>query len=252
MTGKRSEWQTKELANAFLNGVRGAIPGAELQLAVLRKIALLWVPSASVVLDMGCGDGILGRLLLDTFPSANAVFADFSDPMLDAARSKLSGNLRATVVKVDFSSPEWLNAVKSHTPFDIVVSGFAIHHLPDKRKRRLYAEIYDVLSPDGVFLNLEHVASLSSAGEKLFDEFFVDHLHEFHRISDPKKTRGEIEGIYYNRADKKENILAPVDVQCQWLREIGFQDVDCYFKVFELALFGGRKTANRQDACNGK
>jgi len=27
----------------------------------------------------------------------------------------------------------------------------------------------------------------------------------------------------------------------RWLQEIGFADVDCYFKIFELALFGGRK-----------
>ena len=49
--------------------------------------------------------------------------------------------------------------------------------------------------------------------------------------------------FYYNRADKKENLLTPVNTQCQWLRDIGFQDVDCFLKVFELALFGGRKTA---------
>jgi hypothetical protein len=27
------------------------------------------------------------------------------------------------------------------------------------------------------------------------------------------------------------------------LREIGYTDVDCYLKVFELAVFGGRKPA---------
>lgn len=241
MTENKSQWQTKELANAFLNGVRGAIPGAELQLAVLRKVTQLWVSSPSRILDLGCGDGILGRMLLDTFPSANAIFADFSDPMLDAARAKVCGNARATVVKADFSSPEWLNAVKLQTTFDIIVSGFSIHHQPDERKKRLYAEIYDILSPDGVFLNLEHTASLSKAGEELFDEFFVDHLYAYHHISEPGKSRESIAEFYYNRADKKENLLTPVDMQCRWLREIGFQDVDCFFKVFELALFGGRK-----------
>ena len=29
--------------------------------------------------------------------------------------------------------------------------------------------------------------------------------------------------------------------QCRWLREIGFQDVDCFWKYFELAIFGGVK-----------
>jgi hypothetical protein len=66
----------------------------------------------------------------------------------------------------------------------------------------------------------------------------------FHRDTTPCKTRQEIEEVYYQRPDKTENILAPVETQCQWLRDIGFQDVDCFFKVFELALFGGRKTSS--------
>ena len=245
MTETKSQWQTKELATAFLNGVRGAIPGADIQMAVLCKIVHQWFPCPCRLLDLGCGDGILGRMLLDTFPTVHAVLADFSDPMLDAARGKLGENPRATVVKADFSTPEWLAAVTSRTPFDIVVSGFAIHHQPDDRKRNLYAEIHAVLSPGGVFLNLEHVASRSKAGEHLFDEIFVDHLHDFHRASDRTKTRQAIADAYYKRPDKKENILAPVDSQCQWLRDIGFQDVDCFFKIFELALFGGRKTSNQ-------
>ena len=48
--------------------------------------------------------------------------------------------------------------------------------------------------------------------------------------------------VVYNRPDKKENLLAPVEAQCEELRRIGFEDVDCFFKLFELALFGGRKT----------
>ena len=33
----------------------------------------------------------------------------------------------------------------------------------------------------------------------------------------------------------------PSKQQCAWLRDIGFTDVDCYLKVFELAVFGGRR-----------
>ena len=102
----------------------------------------------------------------------------------------------------------------------------------------------NLLSPGGIFLNLEHVASCTPAGEQLFDEFFVDHLHGFHSRSDPDTTRDAIADKYYRRPDKKENILATVEEQCRWLREIGFHDVDGFFKVFELALFGGRKTSN--------
>lgn len=44
--------------------------------------------------------------------------------------------------------------------------------------------------------------------------------------------------------DKKENILAPVEEQCRRLCDLGYRDVDCFFKVFELSLFGGRKGSN--------
>ena len=62
---------------------------------------------------------------------------------------------------------------------------------------------------------------------------------------------GEFEGVgiaalevgceYHARPDKADNILAMVESQTAWLRDIGFMHVDCYFKWFELAVFGGQK-----------
>ena len=245
MNEQHSRWQTKELAQTFLEGVRGAIPGANFQLEVLSKIVSMWCPLPSKILDLGCGDGALGRMLLDAHPTVRMIFADFSEPMLEALRKQIGSNQRATVIKADFAIPAWAKGVEVEKPFDVIVSGFAIHHLPDDRKRDLYAEIYGLLSGGGVFLNLEHVSSATPSGSALFDSFFVDHLFRFHRDTTPGKTRHEIEEAYYQRPDKKENILAPVETQCQWLRDIGFQDVDCFFKVFELALFGGRKTSKK-------
>ncbi|WP_232824191.1 hypothetical protein [Paraliobacillus zengyii] len=46
---------------------------------------------------------------------------------------------------------------------------------------------------------------------------------------------------YYNRPDIEDNKLERVDIQVNWLREIGFKHLDCYFKWFELAVFGGVK-----------
>lgn len=241
MTQVNSRWQTAEVALAFVQGVRGAIPGADLQLSILGKILEQWCPSPHSILDLGCGDGILGRYLLSRFPTARGIFADFSEPMLKAVRETVRDRPRATVVPADFGSSEWTAAIAPFGPLDAVVSGFAIHHQPDDRKVAIYQEIYDLLAPGGVFLNLEHVASATPAGEALFDDFFVDHLHAYHASRDPQVERAAIAQKYYNRPDKVENKLTPVDVQCQWLRDIGYRDVDCFFKTFELALLGGRK-----------
>jgi tRNA (cmo5U34)-methyltransferase len=245
MNEQHSGWQTKELGQTFLDGVRGAIPAANFQLEILSKIVSVWCPLPSEVLDLGCGDGALGRMLLDVYPTTHVVFADFSEPMLESLRNRVGGDQRTTVIKADFASPAWKEGFKAEKPFDVIVSGFAIHHQPDDRKKELYTEIYRLLNEGGIFLNLEHVSSATSSVNALFDSFFVDHLLRFHRDTTPNKTKQEIEEAYYQRADKKENILAPLESQCQWLRDIGFQDVDCFFKIFELALFGGRKAYNK-------
>ena len=99
---------------------------------------------------------------------------------------------------------------------------------------------FGMLAPGGIFINVEHVASASQWVEALNDELFVDSLHMHHRES----SREEVARKYYDRPDKSANILAPVERQCEWLREIGFADVDCYLKVFELAVFGGRRLGN--------
>ena len=144
---------------------------------------------------------------------------------------------RAEYVPADYAVPEWVEAVRPFAPFDAAISGFSIHHQPDDRKQRVYGEIYALLATGGVFVNIEHVSSPTEWLTALYDELFVDRLHAIH----PAATRAELAARYYNRSDKAANILAPVEVQCQWLREIGFTDVDCYLKIFELAVFGGRK-----------
>ena len=241
MTRNKSAWEIEENAREFLEFERSAVPGADLQFSVIGKIARQWCQNPSRILDLGCGDGVLGRFLLSIFPGAKCVFVDFSDAMLQAARENLKTLPGSEIFKADFSTPEWLSAVSPHKPFDIVISGFAIHHQPDGRKKEIYSEIYELLSPGGVFLNLEHVRSSTAEVEILFEEYYIDHLHNHHSISEPATTREEIAEGYQNRPDKEEDKLTHVWEQCVWLKEIGFGDVDCFFKLFEIALFGGRK-----------
>jgi SAM-dependent methyltransferase len=134
-----------------------------------------------------------------------------------------------------------VKSIKDRTPVDVVISGYSIHHQEDEKKYSIYQDIFNILKPGGVFLNLEHVASASPKIEKLFDEIFVDGLYDYHVRSGGKESRQEIADKFYNREDKVLNKLTLVENQVNWLRKIGYINSDCFFKLFELALFGGQK-----------
>jgi len=207
MTRHGQEWQDPAHVASYRDEQADAIPHRTEGEAVLLEL----LPSRlRRVLDVGTGDGRLIALIRDARSSVDAVGVDFSQPMLALARERFSGE--AWIVEHDLAQP-----LPELDTFDAVVSSFAIHHLPDERKRALYAEIYGVLEPGGVFLNLEHVAS---ATPNLSAEFL------------------ELLGI---EEDDPSNQLVPVEPQLEWLREIGFRDVDCMWKWRELALLHGRK-----------
>jgi tRNA (cmo5U34)-methyltransferase len=240
-------WKSPELAAVYLEGVRGAIPLAMEQIDVMLRLIGACGERVERVLDVGCGDGVLAAAVLQRFPGVEAVLADFSAPMLEAARGRL-GEYGSAVrfVEADYGLPEWTGLVNEWAPYDAIISGYSIHHQPDERKRAVYGEVLGLLRPGGMFVNVEHVASASPWVGALNDELFVDHLHGHH----PGSSREEVARKYYDRPDKAANILAPVERQCEWLTVLGYRDVDCYLKVFELAVFGGRR-ATRQKGARG-
>jgi tRNA (cmo5U34)-methyltransferase len=166
------------------------------------------------VLDLGTGDGRLLAMLQAGRPEMRGVGLDFSPVMLEAARERFAGDERIELVEHDLAEP--LPALGS---FDAVVSSMAIHHLEHERKRSLYGEAFDLLAPGGVFANFEHVASPT---HRL-------HLAFFEAIDEPIENE-----------DPSDRCL-DVETQLGWLRELGFEDVDCCWKWLEMALLIGFK-----------
>ena len=234
-------WKLPAIVNRYLS-YRTAIPLAQEQIGVMMSILKSREQPVENFLDLGCGDGILGATVLGEYPSARGVFVDFSEPMLEQAREQLkdySGKL--TFENLDYGNLAWVNRIQPHAPFDAILSGYSIHHQPDARKREVYAEIFSLLTPGGWFINIEHVSSEAQISIDLFEHHYVSARYAIEQQNSGTRTFDELAEEYRNRPDKAANILAPVELQCDWLREIGYEEVDCYFRIFELAVFGGRK-----------
>ena len=234
-------WKLPAIVNRFLS-YRAAIPLAHEQIGVMMSILKSREQPVENFLDLGCGDGILGAAILGEYPSAHGVLADFSEPMLVQAREGLKDYASQLAFEnLDYGDKAWVNRISPMGPFDAIVSGYSIHHQPDVRKPEVYAEIYSLLKPNGWFINIEHVSSAAQLNVDLFEKHYTSARYAIEKQNGGTRTLPEIETEYKTRPDKDANILAPVELQCDWLRKIGYADVDCYMRIYELAVFGGRK-----------
>ena len=199
-----NEWANAEHASAFLDR-RAGLPRVEVAYGELLEIL---PDNPNRVLDLGCGDGKVMAMI-----GGSGVALDFSPHMLELARARFHAD-DVEVVEHNLNAP-----LPDLGRFDVVVSAFAIHHSPHERKRALYAEVFELLEPGGMFANLEHVASPTPD------------LHEqFLRLI----------GTAPGEEDPSNKLLDP-STQLQWLRDIGFVEVECFWKWRELALLAGYK-----------
>lgn len=150
-------------------------------------------------------------MVLANRPNVESVLAvDCSPPMLARARDRFEGEPRVTVNEYDLRDP-----LPMWGAFDVILSGFAIHHLEDIRKRQLFGEVADRLNPGGAFINLEVVASATP-------ERHAEFLTAIGRT-----------------ADDPEDRLAHVEDQLTWMREAGMVNVDCLWRWRGFALLVG-------------
>lgn len=178
-----------------------------------EAVLLDYIPkTANRILDLGTGDGRLTALLKIDRPQTTGIALDFSPIMVEKAKVRFQDDNSIEVISHNLDYP-----LPDLGKFDSIVSSFAIHHVSHDRKRSLYQEIFNLLTPGGVFANLEHVAS---PNQKVHIQF-LDKIGYTPETEDPS------------------NQLLDVESQLQYLREIGFEDVDCYWKWLELGLLIG-------------
>jgi SAM-dependent methyltransferase len=231
----RAEWSSPEYVLDYLR-VADKIPHRNEG----EQVLLEYIPTdAKKILDLGTGDGRLIKLLRSkqeqqrnerqhqqlSLPLSLIIIAiDVSPAMLEKARNYFKDDNGVRIIEHDLSYPipdklitEEKEKEESERQFDAIISGLAIHHLTHERKYSLYKEVYNLLKPGGVFCNLDHVASPTP---RLHKQFLA-------------KTT-------YKKEDKSNKLL-DIQTQLKWLEEIGFIDVDCYWKWLELALLIGIK-----------
>jgi SAM-dependent methyltransferase len=149
------DWHSPEYVNEW---IERDVTRDDLRRPLLQKM-LGMAPFAREapirVLDVGAGYGLVSEQVLIIFPRAQLTLQDFSEPMFQHARRRLQQHAnQVTYALSDLRDPKWI--VGLAVPFDLVVSGLAIHNLREPSLiRACYRSIREVLSPDGIFLDYD-------------------------------------------------------------------------------------------------
>lgn len=112
------------------------------------------IPAGARLLDLGCGNGELARLLVKSGFRGRYVGLDRSTRLLEEARQE-DENENILFLQANLAEPDW-PALLPHPPFDYVLAFAVLHHLPGETLRlKTLQAIHKLLSPAGRFIHSE-------------------------------------------------------------------------------------------------
>ncbi len=198
------------------------------------------------LLDLGCGDGSISKLISGRYPSNDFLLVDGSEAMLRRARRNFSGP-RVSYRRQAFE--EYIDSPAQDQAYDFIYSGIAMHHLDFTGKSQLYAKVFRELKFGGLFLKFDMVLPPSEDSERwqfrMWSDWMKEELARSAEIDMGSFLRlqnaATVEDIPGNSKLKSENKPSGLLDQLQLLAKIGFRDVDCFYKFGVFALFGGTK-----------
>ncbi|MCB2176465.1 MAG: class I SAM-dependent methyltransferase [Actinomycetales bacterium] len=184
--------------------------------------------------DLGTGTGAAARTVLELYPRSTAILADLSPRMMVGGAAQMQPFAgRFEYVTFDMQAAEWPNAIPM--VLDAVVTSMCIHHLPDHRKRGLFAEIFERLVPGGWYVNYDSVSAVDPVVEAAWA-----------RASDRLETptaRDVHPRTALEQASHEDHVrhMAPLARQLEYLRLAGFDGIDVYWKRLDDVILAGRR-----------
>jgi len=203
---------------------------APLTMELCTEAARYINPTATELLDIGCGAGNYTLKMLSKVPGLNCTLNDLSMPMLEKARERVSTETKGkiTIVQDDMRN---LNLPDEH--FDIVLAAATLHHLRgDADWELVFTKIYKALKPGGSIWISDLITQESSSINRLFEDKYGAYLET---LGGPEYRQKVFDYIDY------EDTPRSLNYQLELLKKVGFSTTEILHKNSCFAAFGAIK-----------
>lgn len=194
-----------------------------------------------LAVDLACGAGSLSGAVLARFPRSRVLALDGSATMLMEAQRRLGAfGKRVEFGEFDLFDAAWLDRLPA--PPLCFLSSLAIHHLDADQKKRLFGRLYERLLPGGALLVVDVVEPANQYAWTAYGDAWDAAVREqsIATTRDLEAYQSFAAGWnHYRSPDIEFDKPSGLFEQLQWLQEIGFRQVDCFWLRAGHALYGG-------------
>jgi len=234
-----TDWAKTEFSRNYLEKADIYIVERRRMFSILRSFMshFLSSPGVKQILDLGCGDGILTEELLQVDGSLAVTLLDGSEDMLAKARQRLAKYGDFRYIRASFQDLLEKDVLAERYAF--IVSSMAIHHLTLREKTMLFKKIHALLEDGGYFVNIDVVLPPTEALDQWYMKLWQEWMEDMK--SNLGVEDGPSENIIKRYKDLGENKPDTLESQLKVLKEIGFSEVDCFYKYGIFSVYGGKR-----------
>jgi tRNA (cmo5U34)-methyltransferase len=234
---------TEETSTHFLDMADVYVPQRGEQIATMVGLIPAQPDESFTVVELAAGGGALARAVLEAYPRCSCTALDGSSVMRAHLEQALAAYRdRLSVQPFALEEAGWLATLPR--PLRCVVSSLAVHHLTGEQKRLLFQQLAQRIEPGGALLLADIVEPATPRVEQVFARQWDDATRAqsvaLHGNLSAYATFQADNWNYFTPAGKDEiDRPSPLLDQLVWLREAGFQHVDCFWLAAGHAIYGG-------------
>lgn len=219
VSSEQANWKfDKQITEIFDSHIRKSVPLYDNFHNIIGDLSEWFIEENTNVYDIGTstGEGLSKLILHHKNKKVNYIGVDNSSDMLEKAKENLK-EYNVTLINGDITNSD----IEIHNA-SFITSILTLQFIPQRKRKQVIEKAYKGLNKGGSLVIVEKVIGNNAR----FDEMFIELYHDF------KLSNGLSEEEVFAKARAIRGIMSPNTVQenMSILEEVGFKDVDIFFK----------------------